>query len=163
MLLRGESAWSGFLRLATSWLFLSLDVLLIFGMLYHGLNGIRVALVGSGVVADRQKALWWALGVIGTILLAFSAAAHLREPVRWPRSAIREPSVADRRAPRSAGEWRTMTLTGLGAAGPRHGPHGREPLRRASRSAASATTSRSSTYIANPVIFVDRVARSCRS
>jgi hypothetical protein len=29
--------------------------------------------VGSGVVADRQKALWWALGVIGTITLAFSA------------------------------------------------------------------------------------------
>jgi succinate dehydrogenase / fumarate reductase cytochrome b subunit len=73
MLLRGESAWSGFLRLATSWVFLSLDVLLIFGILYHGLNGIRVALVGSGVVADRQKALWWALGVIGTITLAFSA------------------------------------------------------------------------------------------
>jgi len=63
MLLRGESAWSGFLRLATNWLFLSLDVLLIFGILYHGLNGIR----------DWQKALWWALGVIGTITLAFSA------------------------------------------------------------------------------------------
>ena len=47
--------------------------LLIFGILYHGLNGIRVALVGSGVVPDRQKALWWALGVIGTIALAFSA------------------------------------------------------------------------------------------
>jgi succinate dehydrogenase/fumarate reductase cytochrome b subunit len=47
--------------------------LLIFGILYHGLNGIRVALVGSGVVPDRQKALWWALGVIGTITLAFSA------------------------------------------------------------------------------------------
>ncbi len=73
MLLRGESAWSGFLRLATSWLFLSLDVLLIFGILYHGLNGIRVALVGSGIVADRQKALWWTLGVVGTIALAFSA------------------------------------------------------------------------------------------
>ena len=73
MLLRGASAWSGFLRLATSWLFLSLDVLLIFGILYHGLNGIRVALIGSGVVPDRQKALWWALGVIGTIALAFSA------------------------------------------------------------------------------------------
>ncbi|TMK15313.1 MAG: hypothetical protein E6G37_11040 [Actinobacteria bacterium] len=73
MLLRGGSAWSGFLRLATSWLFLSLDVLLIFGILYHGLNGIRVALVGSGIVADRQKALWWALGVIGTLALAFSA------------------------------------------------------------------------------------------
>ena len=51
----------------------NINVLLIFGILYHGLNGIRVALVGSGVVPDRQKALWWALGVIGTIALAFSA------------------------------------------------------------------------------------------
>ena len=73
MLLGGASAWSRFLRLATNWLFLSLDVLLILGILYHGLNGIRVALVGSGIVPDQQKALWWALGVIGTIALVFSA------------------------------------------------------------------------------------------
>ena len=76
LLLRGESSWSDFLRLATSWAFLSLDVLLIFGILYHGLNGIRVALVGSGLVADRQRALWWSLGVIGTIAL-FAAALHI--------------------------------------------------------------------------------------
>jgi len=69
LLLRGEHAWSEFLRIATSWAFLSLDVLLLFGLLYHGLNGIRVALVGTGVVPNRQKALWWSLGVIGTILL----------------------------------------------------------------------------------------------
>jgi succinate dehydrogenase / fumarate reductase, cytochrome b subunit len=73
MLLRGEQAWNDFLRIATSFIFLSLDVLLIFGILYHGLNGIRVALVGTGVVPDRQKALWWALSVIGTLGLAFSA------------------------------------------------------------------------------------------
>src|SRR4029077_5030825 len=47
LLLRGEHAWSEFLRIATSWSFLSLDVLLLFGLLYHGLNGIRVALVGT--------------------------------------------------------------------------------------------------------------------
>lgn len=73
LLLRGEHAWNDFLRLATSWVFLGLDVLLIFGLLYHGLNGIRVALVGTGVVPDRQKALWWAFGVVGTIALTFSA------------------------------------------------------------------------------------------
>jgi succinate dehydrogenase cytochrome b subunit len=76
LLLRGEQAWSDFLGLATSWLFLSLDVLLILGILYHGLNGIRVALVGSGIVADRQRALWWSLGVIGTIALIV-AALHI--------------------------------------------------------------------------------------
>jgi succinate dehydrogenase/fumarate reductase cytochrome b subunit len=51
-------------------------VLLIFGILYHGLNGIRVALVGSGLVADRQRALWWSLGVIGTIAL-IAASLHI--------------------------------------------------------------------------------------
>jgi succinate dehydrogenase/fumarate reductase cytochrome b subunit len=43
-------------------------MLLIFGLLYHGLNGVRVALVGSGFVPDKQKSLWWALGVIGTVV-----------------------------------------------------------------------------------------------
>ena len=76
LLLRGEGSWNGFIRLASSWAFLSLDVLLIFGILYHGLNGIRVALVGSGLVADRQRALWWSLGVIGTIAL-IAAALHI--------------------------------------------------------------------------------------
>jgi succinate dehydrogenase / fumarate reductase cytochrome b subunit len=77
-LLAGRDAWNGFLELAVQPLFLGLDVLLIFGLLYHGLNGIRVVLVGSGIVPDRQKALWWAFGVIGTIALAYSAL-HILE------------------------------------------------------------------------------------
>ena len=76
LLLGGERSWNDFIRLATSWAFLSLDVLLILGILYHGLNGIRVALVGSGVVADRQRALWWSLGAIGTIAL-IAATLHI--------------------------------------------------------------------------------------
>jgi succinate dehydrogenase / fumarate reductase cytochrome b subunit len=73
MLLRGEDAWNDFVELATNTIFLALDVLLIFGLLYHGLNGLRVALVGTNVAADRQVALWWAFGVIGTIALLYSA------------------------------------------------------------------------------------------
>ena len=51
MLLAGASAWGDFaqpghLEAAT---FLALDVVLLFGVLFHGLNGIRVALVGSGI------------------------------------------------------------------------------------------------------------------
>jgi succinate dehydrogenase / fumarate reductase cytochrome b subunit len=76
LLLRGEHAWSDFLRIATSWAFLSLDLLLLFGLLYHGLNGIRVALVGTGIVPNRHKALWWSLGVIGTIAL-LGGAMHI--------------------------------------------------------------------------------------
>jgi succinate dehydrogenase/fumarate reductase cytochrome b subunit len=41
--------------------------------LFHGLNGVRVALVGTGVVPDKQKALFWAFTVIGTLALAYGA------------------------------------------------------------------------------------------
>jgi len=68
MLLRGPSAWGGFLRLATTPVFLGLDAILIVGLLFHGLNGLRVALVGTGIAADRQKALFWSAMVIGAIL-----------------------------------------------------------------------------------------------
>lgn len=80
LLLRGEQAWNDFLAVATTTVFLGLDVLLLIGILYHGLNGIRVALVGTGVVPDLQKALWWALGVIGTMLLVYSVL-HIFEEV----------------------------------------------------------------------------------
>jgi len=73
MLLRGEEAWNDFLQLATTTTFLLLDVLLLFGILYHGLNGLRVTLVGTGFVPDRHKALWWAGSAIGTFVLAIGA------------------------------------------------------------------------------------------
>jgi succinate dehydrogenase / fumarate reductase cytochrome b subunit len=76
MLLRGETAWSSFLRVATQPAFLGLDILLIFGLLAHGLNGLRLALVGSGYAPDRQKALYWSLMVFGAILL-LGAAVHI--------------------------------------------------------------------------------------
>ena len=76
MLLRGEDAWSGFLELATTPVFLGLDVLLIFGLLFHGLNGLRVALVGTGLAPNRQHALVWSLMSIGAVLLV-AAALHL--------------------------------------------------------------------------------------
>lgn len=73
MLLIGRSAWNDFIELATNTVFLGLDVLLLFGILFHGLNGVRVALVGTGIVPDKQKALFWAFTVIGTLTLAFGA------------------------------------------------------------------------------------------
>jgi succinate dehydrogenase / fumarate reductase cytochrome b subunit len=76
MLLWGESAWSSFLRVATTPLFLGLDVLLIFGLLVHGLNGLRLALVGSGIASDHQKALYLALMIFGAILL-IGATLHI--------------------------------------------------------------------------------------
>jgi len=73
LLLRGQEAWRGFLRLATTTAFLGLDVLLLFGLLFHGLNGLRVALVGSGIVPERHRALFWAATVVGVLVLLVGA------------------------------------------------------------------------------------------
>ena len=73
MLLVGRSAWGSFLGVVTAKGFLAFDVILIFGLLFHGLNGIRVALVGSGIAVTRQRALFWVATVIGTCALVFAA------------------------------------------------------------------------------------------
>ncbi len=72
-LLRGASAWESFLGIAAGKFFLFLDVVLIFGLLAHGLNGLRLALIGSGRAVDHQKALYRSIQVIGTILLLGAA------------------------------------------------------------------------------------------
>ena len=76
LLLGGQDSWHGFLELATTPVFLGLDVLLLFGLLFHGLNGLRVALVGTGLAANRQRALFLSLMTFGAILLV-GAALHL--------------------------------------------------------------------------------------
>jgi succinate dehydrogenase / fumarate reductase, cytochrome b subunit len=73
MLLRGPNAWDAFVGIATSPPFLALDVFLLTGMLIHGLNGIRVGLVGLGFVASRQKALFIALMVVAALVALVGA------------------------------------------------------------------------------------------
>lgn len=73
ILLGGPSSWDGFVSVALSPAFLFMDVVLIFGLLAHGLNGVRVALVGFGLVVDRQKALAVAFAVFGAIVLLIAA------------------------------------------------------------------------------------------
>lgn len=73
LLTQGESRWDTFIQLVRSPLFLALDVVLIFGILFHGLNGIRVALVGLGVGARNHRTLFYALAAIGLVLLLVSA------------------------------------------------------------------------------------------
>ena len=76
MLLIGHSAWSSFLSLVTAKSFLALEVVLIAAVLFHGLNGIRVALVGSGIAVTRERALFWVGTAIGTAGAIF-AALHI--------------------------------------------------------------------------------------
>jgi succinate dehydrogenase/fumarate reductase cytochrome b subunit len=53
--------------------FLALDVLLLVGMLIHGLNGIRVGLIGLGLVASRQRAMFIALMTIAALVALVGA------------------------------------------------------------------------------------------
>jgi succinate dehydrogenase / fumarate reductase, cytochrome b subunit len=69
LLARGADAYDGFVELATHPVILFLDVVLLFGILVHGFNGIRIALVGMGLVVDRQRALFVAFMVIAALLL----------------------------------------------------------------------------------------------
>ena len=69
-LLRGPEAWDGLVELFRRPPFLAFDVLLVVGLAFHGLNGLRVALVGSGLLVDRQRALLAAAGIlIGLVTL----------------------------------------------------------------------------------------------
>jgi succinate dehydrogenase / fumarate reductase cytochrome b subunit len=72
-LLQGEAAWDNFIATAKTPPFLVLDVILIIGLVFHGLNGVRVALVGTGVAADKQRTLFWVLMVIGVLITVFAA------------------------------------------------------------------------------------------
>jgi succinate dehydrogenase / fumarate reductase cytochrome b subunit len=73
MLVQGPNAWDDFVDIALSPPFLALDVFLLAGMLVHGLNGIRVGLVGLGLVASRQKALFIAALVIAAFVALVGA------------------------------------------------------------------------------------------
>ncbi len=72
-LARGPEGWDSFVNLALSPPFLALDVLLLAGLLIHGLNGIRVTLVGFGFVVNRHKAMLVSLAILGAIALVIGA------------------------------------------------------------------------------------------
>jgi succinate dehydrogenase / fumarate reductase cytochrome b subunit len=76
MLLIGRSAWGSFLGLVTAKGVLALEAVLIGAVLFHGLNGIRLALVGSGIAVRHERAMLWAAGGIGTAGVIF-AALHI--------------------------------------------------------------------------------------
>ena len=73
MLIQGQSAWDSFVALARSPFYLALDVVLLAGILIHGLNGLRLAVTGFGFSAGAQKALFIILMIIGVIILIAAA------------------------------------------------------------------------------------------
>ena len=71
-LTRGPGSWDAFVSLARQPYFLLLDVILLAGILIHGLNGLRLAHT-SFIEAKRQKVLFSALMLVA--LVALGAAA----------------------------------------------------------------------------------------
>jgi len=72
LLAQGEARWNEFIALAKTPFFLFLDVILFFGIIYHGLNGLRVTLVGLGIGVDAHRRLFWGLMVVGLVLFGLS-------------------------------------------------------------------------------------------
>ena len=73
LLLRGPEGWDSFVAIARSPLFLTLDVVLLFGVVYHMFNGIRVALVGMGIAHRQQRGLFYGLTGVALILFVIGA------------------------------------------------------------------------------------------
>ena len=70
---RGPGSWDAFISLARQPYFLVLDVILLAGILIHGLNGLRVTLTGFDVGVKRQKALFSALMLVAVVALSVAA------------------------------------------------------------------------------------------
>ena len=69
LLSRGPGSWDSFVSLARSPFFLTLDVILLAGILIHGLNGLRLTLTGFDVGVKRQKALFGVLMLVAVVAL----------------------------------------------------------------------------------------------
>lgn len=73
MLAGGPKQWDPFVAIVRSPFFLMLDVILLAGLLIHGLNGIRVGLTGFGVGVRGQKPLFVALMIVAAVALIAGA------------------------------------------------------------------------------------------
>ncbi|HLI89406.1 MAG TPA: hypothetical protein VKV37_12010 [Ktedonobacteraceae bacterium] len=69
----GPGSWNAFVALARSPFFLTLDVVLIAGILIHGLNGLRIALTGFGIGVKAHKILFGIVMFIAVIALGVAA------------------------------------------------------------------------------------------
>jgi len=78
LLLRGQGAWDFFVTVARSPYVLALDVILLAGILIHGLNGLRIAMTGFGIGVGAQKALFVVVMVVSAVTLSLAAIKIFR-------------------------------------------------------------------------------------
>ncbi len=74
-LARGPEAWDSFIKLVKQPIFMVGDAVLIFGLLYHAINGIRVTVLGLGWGAKYQAQLFWGALLLSVVLTAVMLAA----------------------------------------------------------------------------------------
>jgi len=73
-LTQGEQAWQEFLAFTENPLIKIGELLVIVGGIYHGLNGIRIALATFGNTAAQQKAIFYVVlvvTIIGSAVFAY--------------------------------------------------------------------------------------------
>jgi succinate dehydrogenase / fumarate reductase, cytochrome b subunit len=73
---QGPPAWDSFLQVMRSPLVQVLDSVLLFGILIHGLNGLRLTLIGFGAFLRWQRVFFWfslilaaALTILGVLAM----------------------------------------------------------------------------------------------
>ncbi len=72
-LAQGPEAYDSFVHLAESPLVIIGELLVIFAGLYHGLNGLRIALTSFGIAVPYQRQLFYGifiLTILGSVIFA---------------------------------------------------------------------------------------------
>jgi succinate dehydrogenase / fumarate reductase cytochrome b subunit len=72
-LAQGPDAFDSFVALSKSPLVIFGELLVVIGGLYHGLNGLRIALTSFGVAVPQQKSIFYgllAITIIGSVVFA---------------------------------------------------------------------------------------------
>ena len=77
-LLDGPATWDAFLVVARSPVFLALDLLLLEAALFHGLNGIRLVVLGLGRGLAWQEQSFWFCLALSLVLTAAAGLGMLR-------------------------------------------------------------------------------------
>ena len=72
---QGARAWDEFVRLMRSPVVLFLDSVLLFGILIHGLNGLRLTLIGLGIGLRWQREMFVANLVLAICLTVLGILA----------------------------------------------------------------------------------------
>lgn len=73
LLAQGEAGWDNFIALASTPFFLLLDVVLLAGILIHGLNGLRISLLALSIGVHQHKAIFYGLMLVSAVVLAVAA------------------------------------------------------------------------------------------